>query len=70
MESLGLAGEAKLNCNTLRGKWTGLQVCKHGCKTVKGICTTKKSVDWHGLRIRLGGHNGNANVKCELFKQG
>ena len=39
--SLGLArGETKLNCNSQYG-WSG-----HGCKTVKGIYTTKKSVDW------------------------
>ena len=36
--SLGLArGETKLNCNSQYG-WSG-----HGCKTVKGIYTTKKS---------------------------
>ena len=40
VESLGLArGGTKLNCNTLWVKWTG-------CKTVKGIYTTKKSAKW------------------------
>ena len=32
-----IGGEAKLNCNT----------SKQGFKTVKGIPTTEKSVDWH-----------------------
>ena len=36
-----------------------LQVCKQGCKTVKGI--TRKSVDWHGLGIRLHGYSGITN---------
>ena len=64
MESLGLAGEAKLNCTMIyevdMGKWTYLQVCKQGCKTVEGIYTTKKSVDWPGLSIRLS-RNTNVN---------
>ena len=51
-----MVGETKLNCNTLWGKW----ICLQGCKTVKGILTTKKSVDWHGLSKRLRG-TVNAN---------
>ena len=54
---IGLAGKAKLNCITLWVKW----VCLQGCKTVKGIYTIKKSVDLHGLSIRLRGYSGNAN---------
>ena len=52
----------KLNCNTLCGKWICLQVCRQGCNTVKGIYTTKKSVNWPGLRIRLHGYSGTANA--------
>ena len=43
-ESLGLAGEARLNCNLLWWKRICLQVCKQGCKTVEGIYTT--TIDW------------------------
>ena len=61
VESL-LAGKAQINFNKiLWGKWTRLQVCKQGCNTVKGIYTTKQSVDLPGLSIRLCGCNGNAN---------
>ena len=59
VESLGLAGEAKLTA-THYGR-SG-HVCKHGCKKVKGIDTTKKSVDRPGLSIRNSGFSGNANV--------
>ena len=58
-----IGGRGQVNCNTLWGMWTCLQVCKQGCKKVKGIYTTKKSVDWPGLIIRLSGSRGNADVK-------
>ena len=53
-----MVGETKIICNTLWGKWT----CLQGCKTVEGMNTTKKSVDWHGLSIRLRGYSGNTNA--------
>ena len=39
---------------TMGGGYTSLQ----GCQTLKGILTTKTSVDWHGLSIK-------ASWKCE-----
>ena len=59
-----IGGRGQVNCNTLWEKWTCLQVCKHGCKKVKGISITKKSVDWHSLSIRLRGYNG----KCQWYE--
>ena len=58
---LGLAGEAKLAAIHYGRSGECLRVCKHGCKKVKGIYITKKSVDWPGLSIRHSSGNANGN---------
>jgi hypothetical protein len=41
---------------------------RQGYNTVKQIYTTKKSLDWPGLSIRLSGSSGNASELPNLSK--
>ena len=55
------SGQTKLKCNTPWVMLTCLQVCKQGGETITNP-HKKRSVDWHGLIIRLCGYSGNANA--------
>ena len=61
LEPLGLAGEAKLKCNTGKVDMSAT-LYDRGALKLNYLYTTKKSVDCPGFNIRLSGSSRNANM--------